>query len=143
MMLIPLLGLLGTAVTHAPCNPTLPAVRAVLGLEEQWATALVKRDSAAFERLLGNGFVYSENDRTMSRAEVLHEIVAGADTVTAAHNEDMLVHCFEGTVIVVGWLIVEGRGASGPFAHRYRFTDIWMRQAGRWRIVAAHDFLTP
>lgn len=125
------------------CGPNDPDVRAILRLEDQWASALVRRDSATFQRLLADGFIYSEDDRTTSRDAVLHEIVAGADTVQQAHNEDMKVHCYGTTAIVTGWLVVGGRGAGGPFQRRYRYTDIWMLRDGRWQIIAAHDYLAP
>ena len=125
------------------CGPNDPDVRAILRLEDQWATALVRRDSSTFQRLLASGFIYSEDDRTMTRDVVLREIVAGSDTVQAAHNEEMKVHCFGSTAIVTGWLIVAGRGSGGAFERRYRYTDIWMLRDGRWQIVAAHDYLKP
>jgi ketosteroid isomerase-like protein len=117
--------------------------RTLLRLEDNWATALVRRDGAAFRRLLADGFVYTEDDRTMSREAVLHDVVAGPDTVEAAANEDLDVHCFGATAAVTGWLIVRGRGPGGRFERRYRFTDTWVREHGRWRIVAAHDYLVP
>lgn len=113
-------------------------------LENQWATGLVKRDRALFDRLLAKKFVYTENDKLMRRADVIHEIAEGSDTVTAAHNEDMEVHEFGGTTAAVtGWLIVEGRGQGGPFVHRYRFTDTWVKRKAGWQIVAAQDYLAP
>ena len=113
--------------------------RALLRLEDEWASALVKRDSVVFNRLLASGFVYTENDQMMDRAAVLHSVVAGPDTITAAHNEAMEVHHY-GTVtaVVTGWLVVRGRGSSGAFERRYRFTDTWVKRSGRWQIVAAH-----
>jgi ketosteroid isomerase-like protein len=123
------------------CGPDDPGVRAVLRLEDQWASALVRRDAATFQRLLADGFIYSEDDRTMTRDAVLREIVSGSDTVQAARNEEMKVHCFGTTAIVTGWLIVQGRGAAGGFERRYRYTDIWMLRDGRWQIIAAHDYL--
>jgi hypothetical protein len=131
---------LGTA---GDCGPNDPDVRAILGLEDQWASALVRRDSVTFQRLLAAGFIYSEDDRTMTRDAVLREIVAGTDTARAARNEEMKVHCFGTTAIVTGWLVVQGRGANGAFARRYRYTDIWMLRDGRWQIIAAHDYLKP
>lgn len=125
------------------CAPHDPAVPALLQLEDGWASAVVRRDSATFERLLADGFVYTENDRLENRAEVLHDVVHGTDTVTAAHNEDMVVHCFGTTAVVTGWLVLEGRGTGGTFVRRYRFTDTWMQRNGRWRIVAAEDYLVP
>ncbi len=140
--MIPLWFVLGIAST-LDCAPKDPDVRALLQLEDAWAAAVVRRDSATFERLLADGFVYTENDRIETRAEVLHDVVAGPDTVTAAHNEDMQVHCFGSTAVVTGWLVLEGHGGGAPFLRRYRFTDTWMRQRGRWRIVAAEDYLAP
>jgi uncharacterized protein DUF4440 len=118
--------------------------RALLRLEDQWASALVKRDSVVFKRLLAPGFVYTENDQMMDRAAVLHAVVAGPDTVTAAHNETMRVHRSGSvTAVVTGWLVVQGRNAAGNFEHRYRFTDTWVKRNGRWRIVAAQDYVAP
>lgn len=125
------------------CTPTDPDVRTLLRLEDGWASAVVRRDSATFERLLDPGFIYTENDQLQSRADVLHGVVHGTDTVTAAHNADMVVHCFGTTAVVTGWLVLEGRGSGSGFLRRYRFTDTWMRRNGRWRIVAAEDYLAP
>src|SRR5216117_3909214 len=120
--------------------------RVLLGLEDEWAAALVRRDAATFRRLLADGFIYTEDDRMSTRDAVLRDIVSGSDTVEAAHNEDMRVHRFGTTAVVTGWLVVRGHGAGGPFERRYRFTDTWVRRsgrAGRWQIVAAHDYVVP
>ena len=131
-----------------PCGAAVAAQgtgsKAVLvRLEDGWATALVRRDTAYFRRTLAPGFVYSEDDRTYTRAEVLRDLVGTSDTVSAAHNENMVVHLFGSTAVVTGWLIVRGRGNSGAFERRYRFTDTWSQSGGRWRIIAAHDYLLP
>jgi hypothetical protein len=119
-----------------------PDTKAVLKLEDDWASALVKRDSMTFERLLADGFVYTENDQTMDRAAVIKSVVAGTDTVVAAHNEEMQVHRY-GTVtaVVTGWLIVDVRGSAGALTHSYRFTDTWVKRNGKWQIVAAQDYI--
>lgn len=113
-------------------------------LENQWTAGLVKRDSVLFDRLLAPRFVYTENEALMSREEVLHGVVASTDTVTAARNEDMVVHQYSPTTAVVtGWLIVDGRGSDGAFSHRYRFTDTWLEGRRGWQIIAAQDYLAP
>lgn len=113
-------------------------------LEDGWAAALVRRDRAYFDKYLAPKFVYTEDDKLMRRDQVLHDLTAGADSVTGARNEGMEVHQFGATTAVVtGWLIVEGRRASAPFSHRYRFTDTWVKRKAGWQIVAAHDYLLP
>ncbi len=133
--------LLATLVASRSPRTQDADARALLQLEDDWARALIRRDATVFHRLLADGFIYTEDDRTVGRDDLLRDIVAGPDTVEAAHNEDMRVHRFGSTAVVTGWLIVCGRGAGGPFDRRYRFTDTWVRRGGRWQIVAAHDYL--
>lgn len=116
---------------------------ALVKLEDDWARALVRRDTVVFQRLLAPGFVYSENDQTMTRDDVLKSVGSGSDTVAAAANEEMKVHRFGTTALVTGWLVVHGRGPSGPFERRYRYTDTWVKKGKQWQIVGAHDYLAP
>ena len=145
--LLVLLALVASPPLAARAQDARPATaadaRAVLRLEDQWTASVVRRDAAAFQRLLAPGFVYTENDRLMTREELVREIVGGSDTVTAARNEGMQAHRFASTIVVTGWLLMSGRGAAGPFDRRYRYTDTWARIGGRWRIVAAQDYLVP
>ena len=121
-----------------------PTAAELVRLENQWTAGLVKRDRAIFEKLLAPKFVYTENDKLMSRADVIHEVAEGSDRVTAARNEGMVVHEYgPTTAVVTGWLIVEGRGTGGAFTHRYRFTDTWVKGPSAWQIVAAQDYLAP
>ena len=133
----------GAVEAQTPKQAADSAPRAITKLEDAWATALVKRDGATFQRLLAANFIYTENDRLMKRDDVIRDVVSGTDTVRAARNESMDVHMFGTTAIATGWLIVSGRGAGGPFEHRYRFTDTWVKGGNGWQIVAAQDYLAP
>ena len=128
-----------------PANDTSAVARELLRNEDGWAAALVKRDGAYFQRMLAPGFVYTEDAKVMTRADVLRDATSSADTVTAAHNEGMVVHhAGPVTAIVTGLLVIEGRSAGARFVHRYRFTDTWVKQADEaWQIVAAQDYLIP
>jgi hypothetical protein len=121
-----------------------PTATEIVRLENQWTAGLVERDRAIFEKLLAPKFVYTENDKLMSRADVIREVAEGSDRVTAARNEGMVVHEYgPTTAVVTGWLVVEGRGTGGAFTHRYRFTDTWVKGPSAWQIVAAQDYLAP
>jgi hypothetical protein len=125
---------------NAPAKTAASPAKAVLQLEDGWARALVKRDRATFERLLAPKFVYSEDTVTMDRATTMQGLV-GDDIVTESHNEKMEPHVFGETVVITGWLIVNGHNKSGQFHHRYRFTDVWIPKGTTFQIVAAHDVL--
>jgi ketosteroid isomerase-like protein len=126
-----------------PATARTPVERTLFALEEDWTRALVRRDGATFDRLLAPQFVYTENDQAMTKEELIRAVVAGSDTVESAGNEDMRAYVHGSTAIVTGWLVVRGRGASGPFDRRFRYTDTWLHRDGRWRVIAAHDYLAP
>jgi ketosteroid isomerase-like protein len=115
---------------------------APLQLEDEWTTALVKRDAATFERLLAPKFVYTENASVMNRGEVIKS-VNGSDRVEWARNEGLRVHDFGDVQVITGVLHLRGRGRNGAFDRRYQFTDTWQRRNGRWQIIAAQDYLIP
>jgi len=135
-----------TAGASLPAQPRGPApsatARTLLRLEDDWARALVKRDTATFRRLLAPRFVYTENAAVMNKEDVVRGVL-GTDTVTWAGNEDLKVHDFGRTAVVTGILAMRGRGRDGAFDRRYRFTDTWMKDAPGWRIIAAQDYLIP
>jgi ketosteroid isomerase-like protein len=120
-----------------------PIERTLFALEEDWTRALVRRDGATFDRLIAEQFVYTENDQVMTKDELIRAVVSGSDTVESAGNEDMRAYVHGNTAIVTGWLVMRGRGPSGPFDRRFRYTDTWLYRDGRWRVIAAQDYLVP
>ena len=130
--------------THALAQ-TAGDKAAIMALEDGWAKALVKRDKAYFAKTLAPGFVYTEDDRLMTREDVLRDIVTPQDTVISAQNEEMVVHQYGAvTAVVTGLLVIDGRAKGMHYHHRYRFTDTWVKQKdGSWKIVAAEDYLIP
>ncbi len=116
---------------------------APLQLEDQWTTALVNRDALTFDQLLAPNFVYTENNEVMNRGDVIKS-VNGSDKVTWARNEGMKLHDFGDVEVITGVLHLKGTDNKRvAFDKRYRFTDTWQKQSGRWRIIAAQDYLIP
>ena len=122
---------------------TRVARQEVAALEDAWIQAVIKRDAAAFNRLLHADFVYTEDDRVYTRAQLIKEVTTGADTVTSGRNEDLTVRVHGGVAIATGWLVLAGRSGGKPFERRYRYTDTWVKVGSRWRVLAAQDYLKP
>lgn len=151
----PLLTLLTVVVladglaAQTPTPSPRPAVtrsaaeRELFRLEDGWATALVRRDTAYFRRTLAPGYVYSDEHGIADKEQTLGAMTAPGDTVTFAANEDMRAHVYGTTGVVTGILVTRGRGADGAFQHRYRFTDTWVRRGSRWIMVASQDYDIP
>jgi ketosteroid isomerase-like protein len=129
------------------CVPPLGAQnsikRQISTLEDEWIQAVIRRDAMAFNRLLAPDFVYTENDRVYTKQELIKEITTGTDTVRSGANEDLVVRVHSNAAIATGWLVLRGRGSSGPFERRYRYTDTWVKMGARWRVISAQDYLKP
>ena len=130
------------AKSARPPAPSNLASLAPIKLEDQWTTALVKRDARTFDQLLAPNFVYTEDATVMSRSQVIRS-VTGPDRVEWARNEGMKVHDFGDVHVITGVLHLKGKGKQGAFDRRYQFTDTWQRRNGRWQIIAAQDYLIP
>ncbi|HEU4878060.1 MAG TPA: nuclear transport factor 2 family protein [Gemmatimonadaceae bacterium] len=135
--------LLSASAANAQARPSTASIRkAVFALEEEWTRALIKVDTAAFKRITVPEFVYTEDNVMMNRRELLHAIVTG-DKVDWSANEGMQLHDHFPAAIVTGILITKGRNKTGAYTNRYRFTDTWLYRDGKWRAIAAQDYLIP
>ena len=117
--------------------------RTLFRLEDQWASALVARDSGFFRRTLHADYVYTDERGTFNKNQVIAEQVGGTDTVKYAANEDMRAHVHGNAAVVTGILIVRGRGKKGAFQHRYRYTDTWISSKQGWVMIASQDYEIP
>jgi len=142
LVLVPLAAPTSRGVAQSS-KTTFTAEQQLRRLEDGWTTALVKRDSAYFRRNLHPDYVYSDERGVFNKEQVIAEQISGTDSVTSAENQDMRVHVHGSAAAVTGILIVRGRGKDGPFEHRYRYTDSFVREGGRWLMFASQDYEIP
>jgi len=144
LALLPLATPSRCVVAQAPAaKTTLKPAQELRRLEDGWTIALVKRDSAYFRRNLHPDYVYSDERGVFNKEQVIAEQISGTDSVTSAENQDMRVHVHGSAAAVTGILIVRGRGKDGAFEHRYRYTDSFVRENGRWLMFASQDYEIP
>jgi ketosteroid isomerase-like protein len=153
VVLITLAGAATAAYTQADTAATRPtargagaataAERALYRIEDEWAQALVRRDVAAFRRIIDRRWVYTDERGLLNKEQFIADVTGGGDTVTAAGNEEMRARVFGTVAVVTGILYTKGRGKDGPFDRRYRYTDTWLRRGGRWVCIASQDMLMP
>jgi ketosteroid isomerase-like protein len=135
-------SLLPVGVAQAQGGPT-PVGWQLYRLENQWTTALVKRDAAFFRRNLHPDYVYTDERGTFTKDQVIAEQVGGTDTVTYAANDSMRAHVHGSAAVVTGLLTVRGRGKDGKFDRTYRYTDTFVRDQDRWVMIASQDYEIP
>ena|SRR6476661_9325528 len=130
--------------TRGPKQETVSeAVRAeILAIENQWASAIERQDAAAFERLAAEDFRFiEENGRVLNRAQYIADRSHNPDDVESAVQDEIEVRQYGDTAVATGRSILHGKRNGAPFLYRFRWTDVYVRRAGRWQAVSAQ--LTP
>jgi hypothetical protein len=124
----------------APSAPAAPE-DAVLRQERALATAVRRHDFAAFDRLLSDGYFFTEGQggrlRIASKTTWLG--IQKTYDVASFAFDDARVRIY-GTTAVVTMLATErATVAAVDRTSRYFITDIWVQEDGAWRIAERHS----
>jgi len=119
----------------------------VQSLDEQERAAILSRDRAALERLLSDQFtVNSPTNRVgMGRDAVLALIEQGVIHYSSFERKTEFLRVEGDLGIVMGSETVQPIGdapSAGKTVQR-RFTNIWRKEAGTWRMIARHANVIP
>ncbi|HVG28257.1 MAG TPA: nuclear transport factor 2 family protein [Pyrinomonadaceae bacterium] len=101
------------------------------------ADAVLRGDLAGLDKLWTEDFIVNNPFNGIDRAD---RIRTGAVTYASFIREPESVVVHGDTVIVMGRETVVPKGASpdaGKTINR-RYTNIWMKRKGKWRLVARH-----
>lgn len=111
--------------------------KALLKIQDEWATARVKRDVPYLERLYAKEFrVQSMNGSVVERDDDIANFASGALKPEYVKDEDMKASVYGDTAIVTGIEKMGGtyKGNRGDFV--VRFINVYVRRDGRWQLVA-------
>lgn len=127
----------------APAEP-LEAMAELAAVSKAYDTAISRRDMAVLEKILAPGAVFTTaTGRVMERAAVL-EMLAQPDTHYETLESGDIRRRINGNVAVeTGRVRVRGKRKGQPVDETQRYTDVWQKTDGRWRLIAEHTSLVP
>ena len=100
-----------------------------------------KKDLAALDRLLSDGFIFTAPGGAVSDKRKFIEEAKNAEPEPGQkidYNETK-AFAYENMAVVTNVLIVKGRDKEGKdYTNRYRNTVVWVKQRGHWRMAAIH-----
>ncbi len=110
-------------------------------LSSPWGKASLTKDTAHLKRIWADDFSYIGADGTVydEKANLaLYE--DDPNTYTSAANTAFNVRVFSKNFAVTdGDNYVLGKDKDGkPFSKKWRFTNVWVRENGKWKVVAGH-----
>lgn len=105
----------------------------------QWMEAFKDRDKNTLNRILDEGFCFTNDQGQVFSKTQYVDAAAQAIIVESYISDEITIRIFGDTAVVAGrWtgkMSIDGKDASGAF----RYTDTFVRRVGRWRAVASQN----
>jgi len=106
-------------------------------LEQQLQQAELNANSTAIANLLSDDYLGIDGDGTlMTKAETLAAFKDGSMHLTALNTSDRKIRVFGATVVVVSQAHVTGTHNGKPIDGHYRYTRVYHRSNGVWKVVS-------
>ncbi len=116
-------------------NPTV-----LVQLEQTWAKAIERHDTAALSCILADEFEDADPEGRLSgRAEVLSKAASGPGLPHQLSELHAEVHGDFGYIRGLATAV----NPQTKLVARVRFTDIYVYRDGRWQCVAGHESVLP
>ena len=131
------------------CLLTLPLVGAVAqedsdaaqvrALDLKLTEAYKQRQFDLLASLLDEDFVITFEDGSIfGKTGYISFSATSSIHVDVAEMSDVKIRLHGSTAILTGVYHEKGKDKDGPYDYRDRFTDVWMKSGGKWRLIASH-----
>lgn len=122
---------------HASAGPMDKIDQALRQTEQSLVDSMVRGDSAAIDKAMASNFVFIAPDgSTQDRAGFFADMKNGNLKMTSSTNSDMTVRQYGDTAIVTYASNDHGTYKGKDISGHYRWTDVFVKQQGKWHIVA-------
>ncbi len=109
----------------------------LMRIEQELVDALIKGDVSANERYLADAYIFTAPDGTvMSKAQGMADLKSGDLKFESSKLDDMKVQLYGNTALVTYRSTDKGQYKGNDLSGQYRWTDVFVKQGGRWQIVA-------
>ena len=120
-------------------SSTQKVERELVELERQLSEALARQDAASLDRLWSETLVFTfPNGQVSNKAQRLAAQKPSTDPNQLINrNEEVKVQLYRDSAVVTvrsTWVNKAGTQLGDP----YQATHMWVKQHGRWQLVAAH-----
>jgi ketosteroid isomerase-like protein len=106
-------------------------------VENAWATAAVKADGAALEKIYADEYLFTDEEGLVwNKTQDIANVTSGAYKPASYKFDDMKVRIYGDTAVVTGRNMVKATYKDKDISGPYRFTDVFVKRDGRWQCVA-------
>jgi len=108
-------------------------------LDEERIQAQLHADAAALDRLYADDFIgVGPSGIVRTKPQVIADFTAGTLKFQSITTDEVQVRVYGNTAVETGLSTMKGKDKGKTVPQDTRFTRVWVKQQGRWQLVANH-----
>jgi uncharacterized protein (TIGR02246 family) len=113
--------------------------QAIRQLDNERIQAQIGADAVALDRIYADDFIgVGPSGTVRSKAEVISDFTSGNLKFQSITTDEVRVRVYENTAVETGLSTMSGQDKGKAVPRDTRFTRVWVKERGRWRLVANH-----
>ena len=112
---------------------------AIRKLDNERIQAQIHADSTALDRIYAADFIgVGPSGTVRTKPQVILDFTSGDLKFQSITTDDVQVRVYGNTAVETGRSTMNGQDKGQTVPRDTRFTRVWVKQQGRWRLVANH-----
>jgi len=113
--------------------------QAIRRLDNERIQAQVHADATALDRIYADDFIgVGPSGTVRTKPQVISDFTSGDLKFQSITTEEVQVRVYGNTAVETGRSTMTGQDKGKDVPRDTRFTRVWVKQRGRWRLVANH-----
>jgi ketosteroid isomerase-like protein len=113
--------------------------QAIRKLDNERIQAQIHADAATLDRIYADDFVgVGPSGTVRTKSQVISDFTSGDLRFQSITTDDVQVRVYGNAAVETGRSAMNGQDKRKPVPRDTRFTRVWIKQQGRWRLVANH-----
>src|SRR5207248_7601935 len=108
-------------------------------LDNERIQAQIHADATALDRIYADDFIgVGPSGRVRTKPQVISDFTSGDLKFQSITTDEIRVRVYGNTAVETGRSTMNGEDKGKTVPRDNRFTRVWVKQQGRWRLVANH-----
>ena len=108
-------------------------------LDNERIQAQISADAVALDRIYADDFIgVGPSGTVRTKAQVISDFTSGDLKFQSITTDEIQVRVYENTAVQTGLSTMVGQDKGKAVPRDTRFTRVWIKQQGHWRLVANH-----
>ncbi len=130
----------GMALAQKPAASGNAVADQLRQIENDWTEAQKTKNVAKLAEILADEWMgIGPDGKTSDKAKALADLKAPGNSIESVEMGPLQVRIFGNTAVVTGSDTEKSMDNGKDSSGRYIWTDVFVKQQGKWRAVASHD----